>query len=149
MSNDPAVVEKLVRALAGSEYAKEHKHDVILNAAADMVRQWREGKGKAVADAWRDASPWVPMNEPKDIKAIGKLMEELGECVSACARALIQGMDEAEPVTGKVNKKWVSEELADVWANMDIVMKRFEIAPEYERVQKKKRHITQWMEMLP
>ena len=56
---------------------------------------------------------------------LGKLTEELGEAVTAASRCLIQGIDESEPVSGKPNKEWLEEELADVWALTSLVINRF------------------------
>ena len=36
-TNDPKTISKLLRAMAASEDAKTHQHDVILNVAADFV----------------------------------------------------------------------------------------------------------------
>lgn len=66
-------------------------------------------------------NPWIPMSKPIDIKHLGKLAEELGEASSAVARCLIQGIDESEPVTGKLNRQWLEDELADVCANIQLV----------------------------
>lgn len=70
-------------------------------------------------------NPWHPMSDPKDLKHLGKLSEELGECSAATARCLIQGIDEREPTTGKLNREWLEDEMADVAANMELVAERF------------------------
>lgn len=62
----------------------------------------------------KQMSPWVPMSNAADKKVIGKLLEELGEAVAAASRCLIQGISECDPVTGKINRQWLEEELADV-----------------------------------
>lgn len=72
-------------------------------------------------------NPWHPITDSVDLKHLGKLSEELGELQAAVARCIIQGIDEREPVTGKVNRDWLTEEIADVQANLDLVVKRFEI----------------------
>lgn len=72
-----------------------------------------------------DRDPWHPMKEAIDLKHLGKLIEELNECSSAAARCLIQGIDEAEPKTGKVNRVWLEEEIADVIANIELVELHF------------------------
>lgn len=61
---------------------------------------------------------------PPEVKILGKLLEELGELQSAAARCLIQGMDEREPVTGKQNRLWLQEELADVDAGIRLAAVR-------------------------
>lgn len=72
-------------------------------------------------------SPWHPMTDPVDNKHIGKLLEELGEAVAAAARCQIQGIDECEPNTGKPNKEWLEDELADVEANIRLCAERFRL----------------------
>ena len=63
-------------------------------------------------------SPWMKEEDPLVVAVVGKLGEELSECAAACFRILIQGLNEVEPVTGKPNRQWLSEELADVAATM-------------------------------
>ena len=63
-------------------------------------------------------NPWYPITDPRILRILGKLGEELGECSAAAARCVIQGLDECEPTTGKVNRQWLEEELADVKANL-------------------------------
>lgn len=71
--------------------------------------------------------PWHPMINPLDVKHLGKLGEESSELGSAIFRCLIQGIDEAEPVTRKVNRQWLTEEVADVLANIHLVRKHFKL----------------------
>ncbi len=95
-------------------------------------------------------NPWHPMERPIDKKHIGKLMEELGECSSAAARCLIQGIDEAEPVTGKINREWLEDEIADVLANAELNMDHFGL--DRERIETRKvrkmEHLRAWHGML-
>lgn len=65
----------------------------------------KEMETKEIEERFKDHSPWHPMTDSVDLKHLGKLMEELGECQAAIARCIIQGIDSAEPVTGKINKK--------------------------------------------
>lgn len=101
------------------------------------------------ADHLRDASPWHPMSDPVDLKHLGKLSEELNECGSAVARCIIQGIDEREPETKKPNRVWLQDEIADVQANLDLVIERFGLDEEAmaERSEKKKRHLKQWHDL--
>lgn len=98
------------------------------------------------ANDLRDASPWHPMSDPVDLKHLGKLLEELGEAVSAAARCLIQGIDEREPVTGKVNRKWLEDELADVRAGYELTIEHFNLTVEEmnQRTERKMEHLRQW-----
>lgn len=98
------------------------------------------------ADKLRDANPWHPITDAVDLKHLGKLGEELNECGSAVSRCIIQGVDECEPVTGKVNRDWLQDEIADVQANIDLVVARFKLDEEamHIRAEKKKLHLKQW-----
>ncbi len=72
-------------------------------------------------------NPWRPMTRPIDLKHLGKLIEETSELGSAAARCVIQGIDEREPVTGKCNREWLEDEIADVLANAALVVKHYEL----------------------
>lgn len=91
-------------------------------------------------------SPWRPTSDPLDLAHLGKLAEELGECSAATSRCLIQGILECEPVTGKSNKVWLEEEMADVIANMKLNILRFGLdeAKIQARVVKKRAHLKRW-----
>lgn len=73
-------------------------------------------------------NPWRPLTRPIDLKHLGKLAEEMAEAGAAVARCIIQGVDEKEPVTGKPNRQWLEEELADVLANIELVARHFELS---------------------
>ena len=72
-----------------------------------------------------DASPWVPESNPHALMHLGKLGEELAECGSVVSRCIIQGIGEAEPSTGEVNRDWLTKEIGDVLANITMVRKFF------------------------
>src|ERR1039458_1231647 len=72
-------------------------------------------------------NPWYPMSRPIDLKHMGKLGEELGEAQSAVSRCIIQGIDECEPITKKLNRTWLEDELADVLANIELVTRHFDL----------------------
>jgi NTP pyrophosphatase (non-canonical NTP hydrolase) len=98
------------------------------------------------ADQLRDANPWHPITDLVDLKHLGKLGEECNELGSAISRCIIQGVDEREPVTGKLNREWLQDEIADVLANIDLVIQRFDLdaMKMATRSEKKKRHLRQW-----
>lgn len=79
--------------------------------------------------------PWHPITNPRDLKTLGKLGEELGECSAAVSRCIIQGIDEKHPHTGKVNRQWLEDEIADVLVNVAVVMERFNL--DHERIDKR------------
>lgn len=97
-----------------------------------------------------EPSPWVPMSDPVDIKVVGKNMEELGEAITALARALIQGIDGTEPSTGKVNRQWVQDELSDVGATSAITAGHFSLNAEAmgERMDRKRNFLGRWLKMM-
>lgn len=94
-------------------------------------------------------SPWVPMSNPISVKHLGKLAEEASELGAATARCLIQGIDESEPVTGKPNREWLEDEIADVLANAELVMAYFKLDLDriYNRSDKKKVNLRLWHSM--
>lgn len=61
-------------------------------------------------------SDWQPITSKVDLAVLGKLSEEASELCSAIARCIIQGLHEAEPITGKINREWLMNEIADVEA---------------------------------
>ncbi len=95
-------------------------------------------------------NPWHPMSKPIDLKFFGKLGEELGECSSAVSRCIIQGLEECEPVTGKLNREWLEDEMADVLANIELVMERYELDKLriFARAARKKEGLKTWHNML-
>jgi hypothetical protein len=97
-----------------------------------------------------DPAPWVPMSNPKDIKVTGKALEELGEAVAALARCLIQGIDATEPSSGKPNKEWAQDELADVNATSYLLAEHFELDKDaiMKRRGRKIDHLKKWFEMM-
>jgi len=94
-------------------------------------------------------NPWHPMSNPVDVKHLGKLLEELGELTAAVSRCLIQGIDESEPITGKSNRVWLEEEIADVEACIDLVMERFNLNYRdiLNRTMKKRDRLKSWHSM--
>lgn len=119
-----------------------------------------EGCGEYVKDCLCDLAgqgeeaplalnPWHPMSDPVDLKHLGKLGEELNEAGAATARCIIQGIGESEPVTGKPNKEWLEDELADVYANAELCIQRFGLDRERmaKRITKKILHLSSWHEM--
>jgi len=96
-----------------------------------------------------EMNPWHPMSDPVDLKNMGKLVEESGELASAGARCIIQGIDECEPVTGKKNREWVEDEIADVIANIKLVIERFSLNEEriLSRAEHKEASLRTWHDM--
>lgn len=97
-----------------------------------------------------EPSPWVPMTNPRDIKVIGKNIEELCEAGAAAARCLIQGINETEPSSGRLNKTWYANELADVAATSRISMEHFGMdrGSIDERIRRKYAFLMRWLGMM-
>lgn len=72
-------------------------------------------------------SMWEPITNQADLAILGKLGEELCEGGAAIFRCIIQGVDEKEPTTGKVNREWLRDELADIEAMIEHAKIRFNI----------------------
>jgi NTP pyrophosphatase (non-canonical NTP hydrolase) len=72
-------------------------------------------------------SIWIPLSDPGDLAAFGKLQEELGELVSIIGRIQCQGLEGIDPDTGKSNRKALEDELADVKAMCFLVINRFNL----------------------
>ncbi len=89
------------------------------------------------------------MTDPLDLKHLGKFGEELGECSAAVSRCIIQGIDASEPVTDKPNRKWLEEEMADVFANLCLVGEHFSLDIEWimARAEKKMAQLKIWHAM--
>jgi hypothetical protein len=102
-------------------------------------------KNKPETHPWA-LNPWQPMSDPIDIAHLGKLIEELNEAGSASARCLIQGIDEKEPITGKLNREWLEDELADVLVNLDLVVSHFGLnwLRMAQRIEAKQKHLKAW-----
>jgi len=98
-------------------------------------------------------NPWHPEKDANALKHLGKLAEESSELTSACARCIIQGIDEREPVTGKLNRDWLRDEIADVLANIHLVRVRFGMFSDAdahainERAERKISHLARWHAM--
>lgn len=104
----------------------------------------------------RVMNPWHPMTAPIDLKVLGKLQEELGEIQevlarlqTALARCVIQGVGGLEPVTGKSNKVWLEEEIADVEAGLELAKERLLLDRLFiiKRAARKRKQLKTWHEM--
>ncbi len=91
-------------------------------------------------------NPWLPMIDAIDVKHLGKLGEECSELATSIFRCIIQGLDEREPVTGKINRIWLTEEIADTLANIFLVCQHFTLDGNAinERHDRKVKHLRAW-----
>jgi len=91
-------------------------------------------------------SKWVPTTDLMTLRRMGKLTEELGELQSVAARVVIQGIDEVDPGSGKVNRQRLLDELADVQAQIGCTLLAFDLDQAYlaRRVAEKMRQMSEW-----
>lgn len=93
-----------------------------------------------------DPNPWVPETDPIRLAHLAKFAEELNECGAATMRCIMQGIDEKEPSTGKPNREWLQDEMADVLANMTLAIDCFDL--DRHAIEQRKRfkmaHLLAW-----
>lgn len=99
-------------------------------------------------DETRAYGAWKPTQNSVDLKVLGKLCEESTELGSALARCIIQGIDEKEPTTGKVNRVWLQEEIADVLVNIQLTVEHFCLDEGFmsERIDNKFSKLLAWQQ---
>lgn len=95
-------------------------------------------------------SDWQPTTNKADLAILGKLGEETSECASALFRCVIQGIDEEQPVTGKVNREWLEDEIADVLAMIEHTIRHFNLNRDRmsQRTKRKFSYKAPWFEAL-
>jgi hypothetical protein len=110
----------------------------------------REGKEPLLLHETKALNPWQPDRDPLRLAVLGKLAEELNEAGAMVARCIIQGVHEAEPVTGKVNRDELEKELADVYATATMAVELFGLssATMARRMERKIQHLRAWHSLL-
>jgi hypothetical protein len=95
-------------------------------------------------------NPWQPEHDKVNLAVLGKACEELTECATAVSRCIIQGIDESEPVTGKLNREWLTEEIADAYATLDLMCAHFGLDGSIinTRITKKLKHLQSWHRLI-
>ena len=106
--------------------------------------------GPIIFSKMNPPSPWQPENGKVNLAVLGKLGEELCELGAAINRCIIQGVDEKHPVTGKPNKEWLEDEVADVGAGLEIIISHFnlDMGRMDERYEMKKEHKLAWHKLI-
>lgn len=98
--------------------------------------------------------PWQLKQSMSDAVLLALLGKHLGIAGAAVSRCIIQGIDECEPVTGKLNRQWLEESLGGVLSalprilamlNRDDIVTRARMG---RRREKKTAHLQQWHSML-
>lgn len=94
---------------------------------------------------------WTPTTDLMMLRRMGKLQEELAELANVAARCIIQGIDEVDPGTGKVNRLRLTNEIADVLAQCSQTIKALDLDENaiMERTIEKERQMVEWEAMFP
>lgn len=81
-----------------------------------------------------------------DSEFIAACAKRFGDCGAAVSRCIIQGIDEREPVTGRINRDWLQDMVGGVLAAIGALVNRFELdlAAICARADKKKAHLSAW-----
>lgn len=89
---------------------------------------------------------WTPTTDLMTLRRLGKLGEECGELQAVASRCIIQGLDETDPGTGKVNRQRLLDELADVQAQIDCTLATFGLDLDYfqRRTDRKVDQMSEW-----
>jgi hypothetical protein len=92
---------------------------------------------------------WVPTTNLMELRRLGKLGEELGELSNVASRCIIQGLDETDPGTGRVNRDRLLDELADVAAQIDCTITAFKLNAAHfgQRRRAKRDQMAEWEAM--
>lgn len=97
-------------------------------------------------------SKWIPMTgiDTIDAAALGKLGEEVNELGGILFRIFIQGIDEKDPETGKINRVALMEEIADVAAMSELVIERMGLNRDELNLRKQRKIAMkeEWFRML-
>jgi len=91
---------------------------------------------------------WRPEPNVLIHQALGKACEEASELANILARCLIQGLDQSEPVSGKPNRKALSDEIADLDAAVQWLRELTGEEYDEERADRKLNGFRQWQRML-
>jgi len=94
---------------------------------------------------------WTPTTDLMMLRRMGKLQEELAELANVAARCIIQGIDEVDPGTGKVNRIRLTHEIADVLAQCRVTIQVLNLDQKAieERALEKVRQMEEWEAMFP
>jgi NTP pyrophosphatase (non-canonical NTP hydrolase) len=79
------------------------------------------------------SNKWIREQNEQACRRLGKTGEELGEAVAVVTRAIIQGVEEIDPSSGKTNRQRMEEEFADVLAQIQCDIDFFGL--DFERMQ--------------
>jgi NTP pyrophosphatase (non-canonical NTP hydrolase) len=96
-------------------------------------------------------TPWKPYtNTERALAVLGKSAEETAELNQILARCMIQNLESANPDTGKPNREALEEEIADVIAQIHLLIDEFDLdrAKIMNRVHRKQAYQKSWYSQL-
>lgn len=91
-------------------------------------------------------NPWQVTTDPKSLRRLGKLGEELGELQAVVGRIVIQGINEIDPSSGETNRQRLQKEIADVIAQCTVTTEELKLDGDMMniRVIEKMRQMAEW-----
>ncbi len=72
-------------------------------------------------------NPWHVTTNKIEQRRLGKTTEELAELLAVVGRIGIQGIDEIDPSSGHTNRQRLTEEMADVWAQLELLKEHYHL----------------------
>jgi len=93
-------------------------------------------------------SPWMPITDPIQLAVLGKLGEECCELGARLFRTVIQGLDEKDPGSKRLNREEIAREIADVEACIQTIKMELRIDYDDDRVNGKRRGFLRWFQMI-
>ncbi len=96
-----------------------------------------------------DITLWLPENDLIRRQVLNKLTEETGELLQIVGRCLAQGVDKADPRTGKPNIEALADEIADVTAAVAWLDEVITLPPGRDARTARKLHgFREWQQLL-
>ena len=94
-----------------------------------------------------EPSPWRPEKDQVILALLGKASEEAAELINILCRAIIQGLDQDDPETGKPNILAIQDEVADMQAQLSLLKEYLDLNRVYikERANAKFNHKDKWL----
>jgi hypothetical protein len=92
---------------------------------------------------------WIPEKDPKILRRVGKTGEEASELAKVCCRIVIQGIEGFDPETRVSNKDALIMEIADVFAQCELMIEQFELSLDEikARIDEKRKQAEMWEDM--
>ncbi len=93
-------------------------------------------------------SAWMPEQDQLRLAVLGKLIEECNELAARAARCIIQGLDERDPDTGRMNREELGREMSDVTACIHMVEEVLPAKRSEGRMANKREGFRRWHQLI-